>query len=119
MIGNAGSKSSAQQAHNCSYRPSWWGRVRCTVGEDRIFLPFEWNAAEPCDQGFIGPPRRRSWRPDLYAALVWGVDGGHVPAGGTPMDRISRSRHRDGMIFRQGDPDPRLRGRVRVRDNTE
>jgi len=54
VIGNACSKPSAQQADNCSYAPSWWGRVRCTVGEDRIFLPFEWNAAEPCDQGFIG-----------------------------------------------------------------
>jgi hypothetical protein len=30
------------------------GRVRYTVDEDRTFLPFEWNAAEPCDQGFIG-----------------------------------------------------------------
>ena len=56
------------------------GRVRYTVDEDRTFLPFEWNAAEPCDQEFIGPRRRRSWRPDLYAAPVWGVDGGHVPA---------------------------------------
>jgi hypothetical protein len=38
MIGNAGSKSSAQQAYNCSYAPSWWGRVRLRCGVSMVVM---------------------------------------------------------------------------------
>jgi hypothetical protein len=49
------------------------------VGDDRVLLPSQWNAAEPCDQWLPATAFDPGF--EALARPVWGVDGGRVLAG--------------------------------------
>jgi hypothetical protein len=55
------------------------GPAGSAVGEDRGFVPFEEDAAEPCDQGFLVPVADADGL-EAGARPVRGLDGGLVTA---------------------------------------